>query len=108
MKTTLFKSIFFTSLLSLLATNLISVNSVAQDISSGVIRFSGAIVSPPCSVDLNNESSAKIQCFTDNKKSSKTINLKHTKEISGKLEGLATFTIKQVSKDIAILVVEHI
>ncbi|MDC9612920.1 hypothetical protein PSI19_03280 [Xenorhabdus khoisanae] len=105
MKTTLFKSIFFTSVL---ITNLISFNSFAQDTSSGVIRFSGSIVSPPCSVKLNNESNAEIQCFDDYKKSSKKINLKQAKEIDGKLEGQAEFTIRRVSKDTAILIVDHI
>lgn len=105
MKTMLLKPVFFTTVL---ISTLLSSNSFSQNNNSGVIRFSGAIVSPPCSIKVSDEKNAEIQCFDNYKNISTNINLEKDKEIKGRLEKQAEFSIKWFSKDTAILIVDHI
>ncbi|CDL79970.1 type 1 fimbrial protein [Xenorhabdus cabanillasii] len=103
MKTKLLKlAVFMTALTPSL---LLSTALANSSINSGIIHFSGEIVSPPCEIESKGDEKTEVHCFTESKKITKTVN---PKTLKGELtNNLSSISVKHASKNMAILIISH-
>ncbi|PHM25087.1 hypothetical protein [Xenorhabdus budapestensis] len=103
MKTKLLKlAVFMATLTPSLLLSTALANSGTH---SGLIRFSGEIVSPPCEMESKVDGKVEVHCFTEYKKITSVVKLNTLK---GELiNNLSRISVKQTSKNRAILMISH-
>ncbi|MBC8947038.1 type 1 fimbrial protein [Xenorhabdus indica] len=103
MKANLLKlAVFMATLTPSLLLSTALANSIMN---SGIISFSGVIVSPPCEMESKGDGKAEVHCFTESKKITRIVKLNTLK---GELiNNLSSISVKHTSKNMAILMIIH-